>query len=253
MEKKTRSVFDINGKNPVVTTETYNYNEYSLLSNITTSRSYGTTISKSLKYPADYKTTTTYLNMFNKNILSPIIDEITSITNGIEIERVKVNYKLENSLYVPESTQHSFTGASNLITVKTFNQYDIKGNLVQSTNIGGVPTTYIWGYNYRLLIAKVENASYSQVTSIISTTVLNNIASKSVPTTSDMQTLRNLVSGIPNAMVTTYTYKPLFGIFSETDPSGRVTSYEYDNSGRLIQVKDDAGKILKEYKYNYAQ
>ena len=51
--------------------------------------------------------------------------------------------------------------------------------------------------------------------------------------------------------ITSYTYKPLVGVTSETDPSGRTISYIYDDFGRLITVKDDQGKILKEYKYNY--
>ena len=56
-----------------------------------------------------------------------------------------------------------------------------------------------------------------------------------------------------NAIMTTYTYQPLVGIASETDSSGRTIYYEYDNFGRLIREKDDAGKILREYQYNYAQ
>ena len=55
------------------------------------------------------------------------------------------------------------------------------------------------------------------------------------------------------ALITTYTYKPLAGITSETDPSGRTIFYEYDNFGRLKRVKDEQGNILKEYRYHYAQ
>ena len=56
-----------------------------------------------------------------------------------------------------------------------------------------------------------------------------------------------------DAMMTTYTYKPLVGISSETDPSGRTTFYEYDIFGRLKSVKDEEKKIVKVYQYNYAQ
>lgn len=55
-----------------------------------------------------------------------------------------------------------------------------------------------------------------------------------------------------DALMTTYTYDPLVGITSETDPSGRTILYEYDSFGRLIRIKDENGKIMQEYKYNYA-
>lgn len=57
----------------------------------------------------------------------------------------------------------------------------------------------------------------------------------------------------PNdAQMTTYTYDPLIGITSKTDPNGFVTWYEYDNFNRLRFVKDHEGNILQTYGYKYA-
>ncbi len=56
-----------------------------------------------------------------------------------------------------------------------------------------------------------------------------------------------------DALMTTYTYKPLIGVTSETDPSGRIIFYEYDNANRLKLVRDEDGKILKDYQYQYKQ
>ncbi|MDR1154257.1 MAG: RHS repeat protein [Bacteroidales bacterium] len=56
-----------------------------------------------------------------------------------------------------------------------------------------------------------------------------------------------------DALMTTHTYKPLVGMTSETDPSGRTVFYEYDDFGRLKCVKDEEGKIIKEHRYHYAQ
>lgn len=55
-----------------------------------------------------------------------------------------------------------------------------------------------------------------------------------------------------DAQMTTYTYKPLIGMTSSTDPNGKTTYYEYDTFGRLSLVKDNDGKIIKKYDYHYA-
>ena len=52
-------------------------------------------------------------------------------------------------------------------------------------------------------------------------------------------------------MISTYTYSPLIGMTSQTDPNGVTTYYEYDSFGRLQYVKDDQGNILKMYDYHY--
>jgi len=57
--------------------------------------------------------------------------------------------------------------------------------------------------------------------------------------------------GLSNAMVTTYTYKPLVGLTSSTDPNGIPTYYEYDAFGRLIIVRDIDNNIVKNYDYHY--
>ena len=50
--------------------------------------------------------------------------------------------------------------------------------------------------------------------------------------------------------ITTYTYKPLVGITSITDPSGHSVYYEYNDSGKLKVIRDDKGKVLKSYDYH---
>jgi YD repeat-containing protein len=54
------------------------------------------------------------------------------------------------------------------------------------------------------------------------------------------------------AQVSTYSYNdPIVGIASTTDANGKSIMYEYDKLGRLIRVKDHAGKILEQYQYSH--
>lgn len=55
------------------------------------------------------------------------------------------------------------------------------------------------------------------------------------------------------AQMTTYTYTPLVGMTSQTDANGVTSYYIYDSFGRLTDVKDGNGKVLKHYEYNYKQ
>jgi YD repeat-containing protein len=55
-----------------------------------------------------------------------------------------------------------------------------------------------------------------------------------------------------DAQMTTYTYDPLVGISSITDPRNQSTKYEYDEFGRLEFIKDYNGNILQKYDYHYA-
>jgi hypothetical protein len=55
-----------------------------------------------------------------------------------------------------------------------------------------------------------------------------------------------------DAMMTTYTHDPLFGITSETAPTGVITNNNYDKLGKLYQVSDKDGIIHKRVEYHYS-
>lgn len=54
-----------------------------------------------------------------------------------------------------------------------------------------------------------------------------------------------------HAQMTTYTYNPLIGMTSQCDARNNITYYDYDGFGRLRRIKDEDGKILKQYDYQY--
>ena len=56
---------------------------------------------------------------------------------------------------------------------------------------------------------------------------------------------------LSGALVTTYTYDPLVGMTSMTDPRGYTTTYHYDDLNRLEYVKDPYGNLYTKNEYNY--
>lgn len=123
------------------------------------------------------------------------------------------------------------------------------GNPVQMSQKNGVATSYIWGYNGQYPVAKIEGKALAGLNS----TLVGQIKAQN-----NESALRGLLTQLrndpttANAMVTTYTYEPLNGVKTITDPKGDKNTFNYDSFGRLLQVKDKDEKILSENEYNYA-
>ena len=75
--------------------------------------------------------------------------------------------------------------------------------------------------------------------------MLDNPSSETV-----MRTELNKLRTLSGAQAITYTFKPMIGVSSETNPRGRIKTFEYDLLNRLEIVKDE-GEIVQNYKYNY--
>jgi hypothetical protein len=54
-----------------------------------------------------------------------------------------------------------------------------------------------------------------------------------------------------NAQLQSYTYTPLVGVSGAADARSGLSFYEYDSLQRLLNIRDQDGKILKTYDYNY--
>ena len=213
----------------------------------------GSTLKKWFKYPKDMAVAP-YTSMVDRNMLSQVIVTTDSIDNRFlqENETLYSSWSspFSNPLIAPSGTTvRRGTGAKE--TEYTFHNYDIYGNLQYASKYGADPVVYLWSYNYQYPIAEIKNASFDQVqTNLGGYSVVNQIAAANEPSSSDLTTINNLRTQLPYALVTTYTYKPLVGKLSMTDPRGVITKYDYDSFGRLIKVTQ-ADKVIETYDYHY--
>lgn len=188
------------------------------------------------------------------------LDEIPSLITDIEqqlrkskgtkyIKSEHIDYRMQTSSFVtkpwPVVSAYSVgTDPLHLEEREIYPIYDRYGNPVQIIK-DGVSVIYIWGYNGQHLVAKIENATLADLVGIIGEINIDTFQ----PSREELHALRVL---LPQARVTSYTYKPLVGITSITNYQGIHTYYEYDPLGRLQIIRDDDGEVERIYDYQYS-
>lgn len=263
----TETIYDLNGQNPVTTTSVFKYDN-PLHKNLTETQvinSVGQTLKTINKYPSDLTsgidetTAATISSMINSNVLNPVIKSDATV-NDITVQSRINNYTIKthtetnssNNMYLPKNIKMLKKGTTaDYEELIQYNMYDNNGNILQEQQTNGTPISYIWGYKNEYPIAKIENSAYSTIpANLIS-------AAQTAADSGNEASLKNALNAIrnapelANAMVSTYTYIPIIGISTITDPKGYTTTYTYDSFGRLEFVKDNEGNILSENQYNY--
>ncbi|WP_024773051.1 hypothetical protein [Aquimarina macrocephali] len=197
-------------------------------------------------------------------IAEPVqIETIVTNSQGTVLSKntQRTNYKdWGGTLVLPEFVQ-TLKGKYSIVNLLQdrieYRTYDTTGNPLQVLKTDGTPIVYIWGYQDMYPIAKIENATYTEVASYVADLKTKSNADNDRTKNYEgnegalRQALDNLRIVLPNTMVSTYTYDPLVGITSITDSKGYTMYYKYDGFNRLKEVRDSENKLVTDYKYNY--
>ncbi len=259
----TQKIYDQNGLNPLITITNYFYDNPNNLKalRVETVDSKGNVIKNisrtplektdiNLATPLTPTASAAIDSMLARNIIALVLQQ-DQYTGNVLQSRSLINYKnWTPNLLEPENIQMQFRN-NPLETKLLMNAYDNLGNLLEQQKENDVKQSYIYGYNKFYPVAQVAGADYSTVAAMVDQTVLDNPLSTDAQIINALNNLRNGLSNT-NALVTTYTYKPLVGITSQTDPNNRTTYYEYDAFNRLSLIRDHDNNILKKICYNYA-
>ena len=250
----------------VTTNFKYDNSSHAQMTSQSTIDSQGRTLKTNFKYPLDYATPGAIVSeMINKNMVSVPIEQ-TQWVNNILVAGTATKYKTENRIIVPEKiylieTTSGLTSINESPDGESFDAnfkekedhiYDSIGNLIQLRKTDSISTSYVWGYNNTLPVAQIIGSNFETAKNVLGGNEgLANLQSDDgdvLRTTLDA--LRSDTS-LKGALVTTYTYHPLVGMTSQTDPNGITTFYEYDELGRLKLIKDHEGNILQHYEYHF--
>lgn len=244
----------------IVTNKEYQYNSNNYLPEkiITTNNQGSPILEQRIKYPYSCGNT----SMTNKHLVNIPIETI-SLKNNMVVAAKKTEYTelldtyLPNSIYTLNTTTPvSLNNYTSMYGPAVFfDRYTPNGKYRELRGKDGIPIVYLWSYNGQYPIAEVKNATYDNVVGAVNSGFLQMITSATVPSDGMIASLGNtLRTELPDAFVTVYTYKPLVGMTSATDPRGISTYYEYDSFNRLKEtyiIENNAKRILQKYDYHY--
>ncbi|WP_025742803.1 RHS repeat domain-containing protein [Aquimarina pacifica] len=242
--KKTTTVYDVDGASPVTTTDSFSYNEKNQIIGQTRVTYAGKEVKTISKYPT-LDSGSPYKEMAERNYITPVIEQ-TVYEDTKQISKSITKYTESDGLYLPITTQKQKGTNDPLATELRITRYK-KDKIVEYAMLNGTNNVLLWGYKNQFPIAKIENASVSDIADVL------NVSESQVATFTDldMATIESLRTLLPDALITTYTYNPMFGVTSITDPKNYTMYYYYDDVGKLQYVKDDQGKIVSYNQYNY--
>ncbi len=200
------------------------------------------------------------------------VEQFDKNQNGVLVLRSKKRTDFEiiqGNLVAPKVVKIS-KGASPFENRIEYHHYDSKGNPTEVSKTNGTHVVYIWGYQQKFPVVKIENARLSAIPANYITAIqqasdadfdrtMDTRNAQGVVTAfngkegllrQSLQNLRNLPA-LQKATMTFYTYDPSVGVTSISDNRGQTVYYDYDAFNRLKFVKDMHGNILKENSYHY--
>jgi YD repeat-containing protein len=267
LASETLEEFNIEKGTTMKQVKLFDYNTMnSLPSKITTDRSDGKTSEHTIDYAASTGTELGSDVLRNAHKINAPIRKMEKVT-GTVIEKSETNYELSQG-HVVVADVFEYPDGSNAGKFQTSVNYDSHGNVIEVLRHTGTEK-YIWSYGNTKPVIKAINPNAGFASTAEHTAVLP----------AGYSSLQNLVASLDNiatdvgqqarwrsynlalrsrqensgTLIYTYTYQPLIGVTSETDPNGITKYYEYDGLGRLLWVKDSNGNVIKTYSYHFKQ
>ncbi|TSE02858.1 PKD domain-containing protein, partial [Aquimarina algiphila] len=248
---------EIHDNKTIIQNSTYTYdNPYGQIKTQTTTDSHNKTLTTTYTYPYDKASTVNNLLVAQNRITTPVETQHKENTTilGTQVTEFK---DWGNGIILPGITKVA-KGDDNPEPRLTYHKYDTQGNPLEVSQVDGRHIMYVWGYNNTQPIVKIDNASYTGIPAAV-TTLINQLKSTSdnEDTATEETTMRTLFNNLrahpyfTKAQVSGYTYDPLIGVTSMTNPQGQTAYYRYDDMNRMQYALDQDQHVVQQVRYNY--
>ena len=236
------------------TGRTLSYDSHKLLKQEKTLTSKGSSHTVNYTYPADHSNCQW---MVDAHLLSPVVEKITVEGEKSLKETYAYGYHPQGSRYMPylKSVGSLFDGLDSRTDYQV-EKTDVYANPVVTVS-RGVTSICLWSYEGRQLIARIENAAYDKVMSLLGKSP-ESFSAADKPDHTTYKLIEGIRHKLPKARVTIYKYTSGMQIDSVTSPDGQSVFYKYDYLGRLREeyfYEKSAGllqrKLLNTYDYHY--
>jgi RHS Repeat len=188
--------------------------------------SVGDTLKTILKYPHDFQIdSTVYAGMVGTHQIAPVIlqeeyiRKVGATSYNFLAKKLNLYAQFYSSFYAPSKVLTQENGG--LLTQRMKVEYASDALISSYTERNGIKTAFTWF---------------------------------GATDVGKQDLLKSMVKGDGStiAQTTSYDYKLLVGMISQTNPRGLTSTFEYDALNRVQTVKDAEGKIVKNYTYQYA-
>lgn len=229
-------------------------NVHTQITGTETVSSNGTNSKSKLYYPVDFAQELVYQNMKMNNMVDNIIRQEYWDGNKLLKTEQTAYADYSNGLLLPEQLTTVFSNGAEKKKV-SYNKYGLNGNPIEIEESTGLKVVYLWGYGAQYPVVEIKNAAYAEVAAVLTQAAIDNLT-VSTHAEATMETLitnaaAKLRNSLPQAMVSSYTYRPLVGMTSKTDTRGVKETYTYDGMQRLQAILDHLNYVNKSFDYHY--
>lgn len=207
----------------------------------------------------DLYSISSYKEMIDRDAITSIF-EISKKRNSSK-HLFFVNYAIfqfsSGNLLLPQSEQISLNGVNNLRNTVEYSKCNFVSSLIKHPATDDILTLILWKCNNQYPIAEIKNATYEQVRAALEFTSDTEIDALSEVAAPDVNSIRTKLDNYlknTTVTVTSYTYRPLVGMLTATDPRGVTTYYDYDDFNRLKRtyiIENGVQKTVQSYDYHY--
>lgn len=186
-------------------------------------------------------------------VLSAKRTEFNPITL-LPVRTYELSQPIDTGLILPHSKEVG-TAQINAINSPLFEyKYNSHGNLIEIIYKGKALVSYIWGYNGLYPIIEALNTPYAvlQNAALNSGLTLNQINGQAVTTQTELNNLATqLRANLPDAEITSMAYHWIWGVVEMTDGRGVSSKFNYDQRGRLTEIRDFNNYLISKFDYHY--